>query len=86
MPKVVLGELVILACTSAYLIQGRGWSLGLALLVVAGGALALALLLAMVVFGVDAAVGTSEDRRAMWSDVCRVVRKDLADLWAALKF
>lgn len=86
MSKVVLGELVILACTSTYLILGRGWSLELALLAVAGSALALALLLVMVVFGLDSAVSTSEGRRAMWSHVCRVVSKDLADLWAALKF
>lgn len=86
MSRVILSELAALACTLAYLVLGRGWELKLALLVVAGGSLVFALLLVMVVFGVDAALGTSEDRRVMLIDVRRIVRKDLADLWAALKF
>lgn len=86
MSRVVLSELAALACTFTYLVLGRGWGLKLALLVVAGGSLVFALLLVMVVFGVDAALGTSEDRRVMLIDVRRIVRKDLADLWAALKF
>jgi len=86
MSRAILSELAALACTFAYLVLGRGWDLKLALLVVAGGSLVFALLLVMVVFGVDAALGTSEDRRVMLIDVRHIVRKDLADLLAALKF
>lgn len=85
MSKIVLAELIVLSSTSAYLVLNQGWSLERALLVVGGGALVLALLLVMVVFGVDFVTGTSEERRAMWNDVCSIARKDIADLWASMR-